>query len=210
MEDKVKKKCTNCKVLREQEHFIGKSGGIVKRCIKCRNKDDKQKKRPDVIQKRNDRQNEKKYYIKYREKKREENEEEYLKHNAEVAKNWRNNNKEHLREWRTNNFVSRFGGIKQQAQNKGIFWNKDLTDEMCYKMMTTKCFYCGFLSSETLNGIDRMDAAGNYEASNCVSCCKNCNFMKGCLDIITFVQRCQHISKRFGGNGSINKEVWSN
>ena len=31
------------------------------------------------------------------EKKREENEEEYLKHNAEIAKNWRDNNKEHVK-----------------------------------------------------------------------------------------------------------------
>ena len=90
-------KCTNCKVPREQHNFIGKSGNIVKRCLKCREKDEKQKKRPDVIEKRNQRQNEKKYYIKCREKKREENEEEYLKHNAEIAKNWRDNNKEHVK-----------------------------------------------------------------------------------------------------------------
>lgn len=49
----------------------------------CREKDAKQKKRPEVIEKRNKRQNEKKYYIKHREKKREENEQAYLKHNAE-------------------------------------------------------------------------------------------------------------------------------
>jgi hypothetical protein len=78
MEDKSQ--CTNCKVSREQKDFIGKSGGIVKRCLKCREKDAKQKKRPDVIEKRNKRQNEKKYYITHREKKRVENEEDYLKY----------------------------------------------------------------------------------------------------------------------------------
>lgn len=41
------------KVSREQKDFIGKSGNVVKRCLKCREKDAKQKKRPDVIEKRN-------------------------------------------------------------------------------------------------------------------------------------------------------------
>jgi len=59
MENEVKQKCTNCKVSREQKNFIGKSENIVKRCLKCREKDAKQKKRPDVIEKRNKRQNEK-------------------------------------------------------------------------------------------------------------------------------------------------------
>ena len=206
----VKVKCTNCKVSREQENFIGKSGNIVKRCLKCRDKDAKQKKRPDVIEKRNKRQNEQKYYIKHREKKREENEEEYLRHNNEIMKEGCKKNKEHLREWKTQNFVHRFRAIKDQAQKKGILWNADLTDEICYKMMTSKCFYCDYISDKTLNGIDRMDNMCGYEVKNTVSCCKNCNFIKGCLDPETFIKRCQHISKHFGGNGIINKDIWSN
>lgn len=209
MENEVKQKCTNCKCYRIEADFIGKSGGIVKRCLKCREKDAKQKKRPDVIEKRNKRQNEKKYYIKYREKKRAENEEDYLKHNAENMKKWCQNNKEHLAKWRTLNFSSRFYSIKQQAQKKGILWNEDLTDEMCYKMMTSNCFYCDYISDKTLNGIDRMDGMGGYEKKNVVSCCKNCNFIKGSLDPETFIKRCQHISKHFGGNGSLDKKVWS-
>ena len=38
------KQCTNCKVKREINNFIGKSGDFVKRCLKCREKDAKQKK----------------------------------------------------------------------------------------------------------------------------------------------------------------------
>lgn len=182
--DNNKTKCTNCKWYRIHFDFIGKSGNIVKRCLKCREKDARQKKNPDVIEKRKKRQNEKKYYIKYREKKREENEEDYLKHNAKTAKIWRNNNKEHLAEWRTQHFVHRFGGIKQQAQKKGILWNEDLTDEMYYKMMTSKCFYCDYISDKSLNGIDRMDNTSGYEKKNTVSCCKNCNFIKGKSTVI--------------------------
>jgi hypothetical protein len=129
MEDKSQ--CTNCKCYRIESEFIGKSGGVVKRYLKCREKDAKQKKRPDVIEKRNKRQNEKKYYIKHREKKRLENEEGYLEHNAEVAKNWRSQNKEHLAEWRTLNFTARFGSIKQQPNKEKEV--KEPVEEYMYK-----------------------------------------------------------------------------
>lgn len=205
-----KQQCTNCKVFRVTTDFIGKSGNPVSRCLKCREKDDKQKQRPDVIEKRKQRQNEKKYYKTYREKKRSENEEEFLKNNSEVAKEWRSKNKEHLAKWQTQNFKARFRAIKTQAQKKGILWNEDLTDELCYEMMTSNCFYCNHVPDKSLNGIDRMDSNGNYEKMNTVSCCKNCNFMKGSLDPNTFLKRCQHISKHFNGYGDYNNGVWSN
>jgi len=124
-------KCTNCRVTRSLDNFIGKSGDIVKRCLKCREKDAKQKQRPEVINKKNKRQNKKKYYKKYRENKKAENEEEFLKRNAEVHKKWRGNNKEHLAKWQTLNFRARFYAIKHQAQKKGILWDENLTDEIC-------------------------------------------------------------------------------
>jgi hypothetical protein len=89
MEINQLQKCTACKVSRDLGCFIGKNGKPVKTCNKCREKDDKQKQRPDVIEKKNQRNNERQYYKDYREKKRNENEEEYLRHNAEVARAWR-------------------------------------------------------------------------------------------------------------------------
>jgi len=200
--------CTNCKVFRDEHNFIGKSGDRVKRCLKCREKDDRQKKRPDIVEKRNERNKEKKYYVQYRENKRNENEEEYLKHQAEIAKKWRNNNKEHWAAWRTQNFAVRFRSLKTQAQEKGIPWNNNLTDEISYKMMTSNCHYCNKSPEESLNGIDRMNNTLGYDFDNCVSCCKHCNFIKGCLDPLTFIKRCQHISKNHGGNGIIDVSVW--
>jgi hypothetical protein len=201
-------RCTNCKGFKPHSVFIGKSGQMVKRCLKCRIKNANYKKLPRVKEKTRIRNREKQYYKNYREMKRKEDEEAFLKHIAEVAKNWRARNREHLTEWRTRNFASRFRGIKSQAQDKGIVWNDDLTDERCYEMMTSECHYCGFLSDKTLNGIDRMDNMGSYEESNCVSCCGKCNFMKGSLDPSTFVDRCKHISKHFGGDGEYNYAVW--
>jgi hypothetical protein len=207
-ENVIMQKCTNCKVSRSQDNFIGKSGQPVNRCLKCREKDAKQKQRPDVIAKRNIRQNEKQYYKAYREKKRLENETEYLQHNADVAKNWRNENKEHLAKWKTKNFVSRFYGIKQQAHEKNIRWADDMTDEIAYNMMNSPCYYCGILSKDTLNGIDRMDSKGSYELNNCVPSCKYCNFIKRCLDPRTFTERCIHIVNIIEENPDLYYYQW--
>jgi hypothetical protein len=46
--DQVKVKCTSCKVSREPDAFVGKTGGIVKTCIKCRDKDARTKQRPEA------------------------------------------------------------------------------------------------------------------------------------------------------------------
>jgi hypothetical protein len=170
IEDKnTKIRCTNCKCWRDPDSYIGKKGNVVKRCLKCREKDAKQKQKPNVVEKRNERAKEKQYYKTHREKKRAEDEEAFLRHNAQKAKEWRDKNKEHVSKWRTQNVTYRLRGIKQQAGKKGIPWG--LTDEDCRKMMTSPCYYCGFITTETLNGMDRMDSSKGYSVTNCVSCC---------------------------------------
>ena len=69
--------------------FVGKRGGLVKRCLKCREKDDRQKKRPEVIAKHNARQNERQYKEVSRAKKLEEDPDEFRRRNAEKMKAWR-------------------------------------------------------------------------------------------------------------------------
>jgi len=204
-----KQRCSNCKCWRELPDFIGVKGP-VKRCIKCREKDTKQKQKPEVREVRNERQREKQYYKDYREKKREEDEQEYLKHNAEMAKIWRNNNKETVAAFKTKNFRARFNAIKSQANKKLITWNESMTDEHCKKLMTSPCFYCNFISEKTLNGIDRMNSASFYTFENCVSCCQQCNYMKTSLDVNTFIKRCKHISKFHNDIGILNQTIWNN
>jgi hypothetical protein len=89
-----KVQCNNCKCWRHPDDYIGKKGTIVKRCVKCREKDNRQKNKPEIREKRNNRDKEKKYYVAYREKKRQEDEEAYLSHKANIAKIWRDKNKE--------------------------------------------------------------------------------------------------------------------
>jgi hypothetical protein len=209
MDHGTKRQCTNCMCWREDDSFIGKKGGVVKRCLKCREKDDKQKKKESVRETRNARQREKQYYVAYREKKRAEDEEAFLAHNAEIARNWRQTNKEHLAAWNRNNVRYRITTIKQQARVKGIPWDETMTSDICGSMVVASCFYCGAAPNDTTHGIDRMDNFKGYTTSNCVSCCKNCNFIKKALDAHTFLKRCRHISMLHGGVGEECKQAWS-
>jgi hypothetical protein len=203
-----KRKCNNCKCWREISDFIGAKGNEVKRCTKCREKDAKQKQRPEVIEKRKALQNEKKYYQAYREKKREEDEQGYKKHCAEIMKTWRDNNKEHLTKWRQQNINYKFKGIKDQARIKGLNWHEDMTDDFAKGLMMEDCFYCRRNDTECVNGIDRMDNNKGYERNNCVSCCKYCNFVKKSLDAFTFIERCIHIASCHGQGDTFYEGAW--
>ena len=66
------------------------------------------------------------------------------------------------------------------------------------------CHYCGKPPSNTwtqpggqyiYNGVDRINSQGNYEQSNCVSCCWVCNFMKNDLSVEAFLNACYSILK---------------
>lgn len=196
--------------MRTRDNFINDLGVVLKRCIKCREKDKKRSQRPDIILKRKKNAKENQYYKKYREKKKTTDKNNYLQKASEQMKKWREKNKEHVSKMAANNFNTRLYSIKQQAQKKNIIWDQTLTDEYCYKMMISECFYCGIKTNEGLNGIDRLDNNGKYSLSNCVGCCKKCNFIKTALDPITFVKRCQHITKYldFNSNGILNYEMW--
>lgn len=203
-----KTKCSNCKCWRESDDFIGKNGNTVKRCKKCREKDDRQKSKPEVKEKRREIQKEKKYYVAYREKKKQEDIDAYRKHNAELMKAWRNKNKEHVSAWKKKNSNARYISIKQQATLKGIQWNDDMTKNVCFDMIQSSCFYCDRNDPECLNGIDRMDNSKGYSIENCVPCCKYCNFMKKALDAHTFVERCVHIATCQGHGEKTYKDNW--
>ena len=55
------------------------------------------------------------------------------------------------------------------------------------------CYYCGIVQDRGFNGIDRLDPQQCYTYSNCVSCCKICNYMKYTDNLQTFLQRIEHI-----------------
>ena len=60
-----------------------------------------------------------------------------------------------------------------------------------YKMMNPKYRWP---TSQTRIGIDRINSYGNYEITNCVSCCARCNFMKGSLNYREFINHARLIA----------------
>ncbi|AGE49787.1 hypothetical protein PBCVCan184_324R [Paramecium bursaria Chlorella virus Can18-4] len=98
--------------------------------------------------------------------------------------------------------------IKQNAKNGGKDIN--MTDDEIMDMTDMPCVYCGKETIDAVkrNGIDRMDSSVGYVFENCVSCCQMCNFMKGKIDPLTFVERCAHISYINSGSGDVT-EHWS-
>lgn len=78
-----------------------------------------------------------------------------------------------------------------------------LSDEFAKELFTQPCHYCGFLDLEIrCNGIDRMDNTKCYVPSNCVPCCKHCNFAKHTLDYNSFIDLCHKVSDNFRENST--------
>lgn len=189
------KKCSNCaRASQPIDQFSGPNGKIFSTCLKCREKGRKNDKTEQRRENHNKLQNEKKYYKTWREKKLNENPDEFRAHKNEVHREWKKNNPVYMASWFRKNQTSRLNAIKYSASKREIAW--ELDDEVAKEMMVKPCVYCGHLDLEVrVNGIDRMDSQGPYSESNCVPCCKGCNFMKCEYDPLTFIEKCKKIAQ---------------
>lgn len=57
-------------------------------------------------------------------------------------------------------------------------------------MVSEPCWYCG---DEPRNGIDRLDSLLGYSMSNCVPCCKVCNYMKRKMSVDEFITHARKV-----------------
>jgi 5-methylcytosine-specific restriction endonuclease McrA len=79
-----------------------------------------------------------------------------------------------------------------------------LTVQQAYSLFTGTCYYCGVapdltgptIPTSRLNGIDRVDPQRDYEADNCVSCCKYCNYAKNDMTTDQFFSLVSRIAKQ--------------
>lgn len=79
---------------------------------------------------------------------------------------------------RSNRSVSsRYSTCKYFAKKRDISFA--LSKEDFALAVSQPCHYCGRSNGETGSGVDRMDNARGYEAANVVSCCNECNRIKG-------------------------------
>ena len=76
----------------------------------------------------------------------------------------------------------------------------DLSREEFTNMITSKCYYCAKLNSNSrkdrlsddllyYNGVDRLDSNLGYDSDNTVACCSTCNYMKGTLTVPEFMDQ---------------------
>ena len=91
----------------------------------------------------------------------------------------------------------------QQSRRRGWVW--ELTKEEAKSLFVQPCYYCGDVpaavktipngrGSFTFNGIDRFDNALGYVYSNCVACCKTCNYMKRTMSVKDFLVHIRKIA----------------
>ena len=220
------KQCSVCCQRRPIEMYCGPGGVETKTCRPCRDDFKKQNEKRDIehireLERINSQKPERKAvkrewreanpenvvmgYLNYRDRQHSENQEEYLKHNAELMAKWREKNPEKVKESndkRLHSIEIRFNNYKRDCTLKRRDFEISL--EQFVTIVTAPCFYCHIIEDKGFNGIDRMDQTHGYIISNAVSCCKLCNYLKGALDNITFLQRAEHILKRnsmiTGGN----------
>lgn len=220
------KQCSVCCQSRPIDMYSGAGGAEMKTCKPCRDENKRQDEKRDkdhrreldrIASQKPERKAVKREWresnpekvamgwLNYRDRQHNENQEEYLKRNAENMAKWRETNPEKVKEMNDNRMNSveiNFNNYKHHCtSNRREF---ELSLEQFETIVKLPCFYCDTVQDKGFNGIDRMDQKQGYVIENCVSCCKLCNYMKGAVDNITFIQRVEHILKRntmiTGGN----------
>lgn len=191
------KKCTNCtRGPQPLNQFIGTRGHPVSTCAKCREKGKKGDVRPERKEYHAELQKARGAGYSKKSTEKKKSGPPPPEHNLEQTCEWVQSEKakERIGKWKRLNIHDRISSSKRQAISRGIEWH--LTDEEAEKMLTSSCVYCGHLDLEVrLNGIDRLNQQGSYTTENTVPCCWTCNFMKGCMDPMTFIEQSKKVAQ---------------
>ena len=74
--------------------------------------------------------------------------------------------------------TGRFYYAKVYAKQKQLEWN--LSETQYTHKISESCVYCGFPNDVTAGiGLDRIDNNKGYAADNVLSCCTECNLVRG-------------------------------
>jgi len=210
------KYCTSCCKELSIDNFVGVLSTITKTCINCREnnkiqdaKRDKEH-RNEIARKNEAKPENRAVKAKWKEDNYEKvaktwmdsrerqianlGTEEYLKKQAENAKNWRENNPEKTllaNDYKKNSRQLQYNVYSRNSEFKKLEFTISYDDYI--SIVGKVCYYCGTLQERGFNGIDRKDQTKGYILDNCVSCCKMCNYMKGSTSDEVFIKRVEHI-----------------
>jgi hypothetical protein len=229
-----KKQCSVCCQIKPIEEFVGDLVKETKTCSKCRESFKKQELNRDKDARRemgriydakpnrillkktwveNNRDKVNEINFNYRARQINENPKEYLQKKAEMQKQWRMNNPDKMYEINKKNKenieYSYHNYAFRSEENGKLF---ELTLEQFESIVKEGCYYCGIIQDKGFNGIDRVCSKNGYIIGNCVSCCKICNFIKGSLDVGTFIKRVEHILfyNKIIENGNLWNDAFAN
>lgn len=116
----------------------------------------------------------------------------------------RENNKHSRKTYGESSFNRLYNNYKQNSKNKNRKF--ELSKEQFKKLTSSNCHYCArqprnkinidkFYGDYIHNGIDRKNNNKDYIISNCIPCCKKCNYLKGTLEYKEFLQLIEEIYK---------------
>lgn len=133
-----------------------------------------------------------------RARKRGENEEEFLRKNAEYAREYRKKKKLATVE-ATPISDPIYTPLQKEVYYRECAMRKDIpisiSSDIFHAIFKSSCFYCGDdPTTEKLMGVDRLSSFHGYCMGNVVPCCSMCNMMKGSFDPITFIEKAMEIS----------------
>lgn len=194
------KKCTNCsRGFQDLSQFVGRTGEPCKTCKKCREKGKIHDNKPERKEKHAALASEKGAVYNKASRERKKNGTGEKTHDMEQTCVWVKNDKSRDRtsSWKKKNLNERLGHARRSAEKRGHDWY--ISDDFAKGLFTQPCHYCGFLDLEIRsNGIDRMDNTKCYIPSNCVSCCKWCNYAKHTLKYEDFIGLCSSVTMHRG------------
>ena len=82
----------------------------------------------------------------------------------------------------------RWSQFKSGASRRNI--SVDIDKRQYTQLICSPCHYCARAPAAAFRiGIDRIDSSKAYTSSNCVSCCKSCNFMKNTMRYDDFLSQ---------------------
>jgi hypothetical protein len=102
--------------------------------------------------------------------------------------------------------------LKEYRRNARVSGHKWSLSEAQFKSLIHEpCHYCGEppkrltpivkgerrITQEKFSGIDRVDSRDGYSVSNCVPCCKDCNFAKRVLSQSDFIAHCEKVLRHW-------------
>jgi hypothetical protein len=126
-----------------------------------------------------------------------QNQQEYLEKQASNAKRWRENNPEKQQQFnnaRNNSIQCQYKVYMGVAKRKNLAF--EITPEDYETTVKMVCYYCHETNEKGFNGLDRINQRLGYTIENCVSCCSQCNYMKGSMSKLAYIQRACHISTK--------------